>query len=261
MMRLGCLFAVLAACTNAPAPKSEPALGQPTMAATPVPAPGPDAQKLFEEALALRTNGDDGAAKDKLDLAIEASPAFALARLERADVLLALGGDGAAILADAKAAVDALPQNPRAQKTLAFALQETGDNDGALAAFERSLALRDDPSIRRKLAAVNARAGRKTVALGHWEALRDADPSDVGTHVELAQLYAELDRPGSAEQEFRAALALAPSNFALRRRFADWLEKQGKVRDAREERKRAEAADPTPTEQERRLRPLLPASR
>src|SRR4051794_28304556 len=73
-----------------------------------------DAHALFSEALRLRVAGDDGAAKLKLDEALLADGRLSLARLERADVLLATGGDATLALADAKTAASELPDNPRA---------------------------------------------------------------------------------------------------------------------------------------------------
>ncbi len=253
MRRVALLFFSVIACHAASSPVASAAAE--AKAAT---AP-PDAAALFSEALDLERSGNDLGAKAKLDAALRLAPSFALASLERADVLLALGHAGDAVL-DARRAAKALPHNPRAQEVLGQTLEDAGDLDGALAAYRQSVALRDDPKIRRRIAAIDTRQGRLALAAREWEALRDERPGDVSAHLELSALYQKLDRPASAKLEFQTLVALAPKNALFRQQFAKFLDAQGEWREARREWARAEALSPS-IKPSRKLRPLLPSRR
>lgn len=247
---LSCRHSEPSAPSTSNAPFAEPVPG---------PAASPGARALFDEALARRRSGDDAGARVALDLALREAPAFALASLERAELLLD-AGEVAAGASDAALAAAALPENPRAQRVLGRAREDAGDLPGAILAYTGSLAVRDDAPLRRRLAALLARAGRVEEATRLWEQLRAADARDPGAHLELAQLYERLDRPASAEAEYDAVLALTPANAVLHRRFADFLGREGKGAKARAERQKAEALAPSPHD-DRKLRPLQPSSR
>src|SRR5262249_2729069 len=80
------------------------------------PPKSPDLRAKFDEAVKLRGDGDPGAAKAKLDDVLASSPTFALAALERAELLVQLGTDAELAARDAQLAATQLPNNPRALK-------------------------------------------------------------------------------------------------------------------------------------------------
>lgn len=215
-----------------------------------------DARALLREARELREAGQTEAARERLDAALQRHPDEAEAALERAEVLLELGVDTPLAVADATKAAKTLASR-RAHFTLGKALSENGDLDGALAAFWRAMETpgpEDRVSIQRLEADLLARAGRMGPAIRAWEAVRDADPADVSARVELARLYEEDGRIDSAENEHRALVASQPTVPVHRRRYAAFLQRQGRSREAVAQLRAVEeeAQEPAP----RRLRTL-----
>ncbi len=255
MRRALCLVAFVVACHASPSGAPTAAQAEAALSVPPA-----DVSALFQEALQARKAGDDAAAKAKLDLVLRQEPGFALAALMRADVLIELGHAAQAV-GDANLAVKALPHNPRAWKVLGQTLEDAGRVDDAIAAYRKSVAIRDDEALRRRLASLDAREGRLGLAAREWESVRDGHPRDVAAHLELTALYEKLDLPASAEAEYRAVLALVPHNALFHRRFAQFLDRQGKAKAAREERAKADLLDPPAPRQTRHLRPLLPSRR
>lgn len=222
----------------------------------------PDAKGLFDAALALRKDGDGPGAIAKLDAALAQQPGFALAALERAELLLEAGEPGRAV-DDVKLAVENLPGNPRSQRALGRLCEDREDIACALSAYERSLAVREDPLVRRRHALLAGAAGDHAKAVESWEVLRVQDPSDVAARLELALAYDKADRPASAEAEFDALVTLAPGNVPIVRRFVEFLERQGKPAKARELIAKVEPAPAPagPAKGERRMRVLPRSSR
>lgn len=218
----------------------------------------PDVTRLFDEALAQLQAEEPGKARATLDAIIDSSPDFVLARLERGQLLVEAEDDAPLALADTTMAATVLADNPRAHLLHGQALEQSGDDAAAAAAYRRSLALRSEVTLRRRLAVVLERAGERQESIEVWETLRDETPDDVGVRLALAESYEKADRPASAEAEWSEIARLASSNSHLLRRFADFLDRQGKVRQAGEVRT---AADEQDAPQQRQLRPLLPSPR
>lgn len=223
------------------------------------PPPPPEVSRLFDEALVFMQRNENSKARATLDAVIEASPGFALAHLERAQLLVETGEDASLALLDASFAAQSLADNPRAQMLWGRTLEDSGDDAAASDAYRRAVTLRPEVASRRRLAVVLERAGKHQESVEVWEALRDESPEDVGARLALAEIYEKTDRPASAEAEWTEVAARSPSNAFLLRRFADFLERQGKLLEARETRAQADELD-APKEQ-RDLRPLLPSRR
>lgn len=239
----------------------------PTSAAQVQPTPAPtialngEVEALVERARVLRDEGAEEEARAVLDEALELSPGHPAASLERAELLVRSGEDPQAAAADAKAAAEAMPSEPRALRVLGQTLEETGDEAGAIDAYRRALLLAPDDFTQRRVAMLLTRAGRTDEAVLAWEAVRDAAPDDVGAWLELASLYEDADRPASARHAYESAVALAPENAVLHRRFADFLEREGLLAEARTHRAEADRLDPPDAPARRSLRPLLPSRR
>lgn len=217
-----------------------------------------EVRALLEEAIALRRKGDDTAALTRLDRLLAQAPGAALAAVERAEILIA-AGRGPQAEPDVQLAVKSLPDNPRAQRLLGQWLEESQDVEGALAAYARSLALRESPMVRRREALLLTRLGRHAEAVESWERICDVTGADAAAWYALAMAYDRADRPASAEAAFEKALSFAPDNPQLRRSFGEFLLRQGHPSRARLQLARAEKLS-GPRLGERRMREL-PASR
>lgn len=256
------LICALAACRHSGDERPVPTpAAQMQAAPTPAVAPNGEVEALVERARALREEGAEEEARAVLDEALALSPGHPAASLERAEVLVRSGDDPERAAADAKAAAEAMPSQPRALRVLGQALEETGNEAGAIDAYRRALALAPDDFTQRRVAMLLTRAGRTDEAVLAWEAVRDAAPDDVGAWLELASLYEEADRPASARHAYESAVALAPENSVLQRRFADFLEREGLLAEARAHRAEADRLDPPDAPERRSLRPLLPSKR
>lgn len=214
--------------------------------------------ELLEEARRQRSANRPDAALAVLDTLLKTFPAYPPANLERAEILLELGRLSGMALADAKVAAEAFPEEPRAALALSLAAAESGDLDLAIEALRRALAVQGKPdaALLRRRAGLLVRAGREEEAVRAWEALRDLEPGDPSPRVELAQLYEKVGRIASARKEHEAVLEALPTNAPLRRRYADFLERQGRLGKAKA--MRAEA-DRIAGVSQRKLRALPPS--
>lgn len=213
----------------------------------------------LEQVRALRAAGDLPGARQHLDRLLEGTPRNAAAAVERASVLVALGEDLDLALADAEQGVKALGTEARAFRVLAEVHEEREEAEPALAAYEKALALEENVTVRRRLGALHARQGRPEKAIRHWEAVRSAEPGEAGAYAELAALYEQAGRMASAEAAHRELLARTHPNALLLGRFADFLERQGKLPEARKVREEAQSL--APARSNRNLRPLPPSRR
>ena len=236
-----------------PAPTPTPSESAATAAALP-----DEVRTLLEEAIALRRKGDESAALTRLDRLLAQAPGAALAAVERAEIQIA-AGRAAQAESDVQLAVKSLPDNPRAQRLLGQWLEESQDVDGALAAYARSLAIRESPMVRRREALLLTRLGRHAEAVESWERICDVTGPDAAAWYALAMAYDRADRPASSEAAFEKALSFAPENPQIRRSFGDFLQRQGYPSRARLQLARAEKLS-APRAGVRRMRDL-PASR
>lgn len=250
MLRPALLLLLLGACASKPPPA-------PPAPKPPVVEQRSDVLARLDQVAQLREAGDDAQARTTLDELL-AQTSVPLAHLERAQLLLDEGSELTLALADARHAAQALFDNPRALRVLGQALEESGDLAGAVDAYAQSLERKDDPVLRRRQASLLARAGRTAAAVLAWERLRDEAPDDVGARLSLAELYEQVDRPASAEDEWTRVAALSSTNVHLLRRFAEFMKRQGKVEEAQAIEAQADELDPP---EDRQLRPLLPSKR
>ncbi len=185
---------------------------------------------------------------------VPASPEVAAA-MDRAERLLEDGRPSEAVV-DVKTAVESAPEDARSHRLFGLLLEAKDDAEGALAAYGRSLALREDAAVRRRAAQLAASLSQHDEAVEHWEAVCAAEPADVAARLSLAMAYERSDRPASAEGAYEQAVKLAPENPVIRRRFGAFLDGQGRPSRARAQRAVYEAPAAAPAKAMR----ALPAS-
>ena len=244
-LRLAILSAALA-CSSSPRPPPPPA-GPPP----------PSPEVLLEEAIALRSEGDLGAARAKLEAALAASPRADAVRNELVDLLLADGREldrAAEVLAGA----DATAAGPRLHLLAGRLAELQGDDARAAEAYARALTLGADAELRFHRALVLDRLGRADEALLELEALRAARPAAPGLALALSEHYESVGRLPEAAAELVRAAEAAPERAAGWDRLARFHARHGQEAEARaaEARARDVAAKP-----DRALRPLLPSRR
>jgi len=245
-------LAALAACSTPPPPLPPP----PEPPPAPAPAPVDAAAELLA-ARAARGAGDEAAARDHLERAVGADPTLMDARLDLAELLLERAADlprAEALLDEARALGG---PGAREERLRGAALEARGDEEGAVAAYERALARDADPDLLLRRAALLRRLGREEEAARAFEELERLRPNDLTAKVHLAELYERLGRAPEAEAELRALAGAAPQNPAPLRRLAAFYRRRGDARRA----KRAEADAARLAAPARALRPLPPSRR
>lgn len=238
------------------------ALAAAAPADTAAPRPPPPAGHLVAAALLAsareaRQAGDSAAEQDRLRKAVEADPGWDLPRLDLAELLLRVEGSGAA--ARALLEVPGLPEgNPRLPRLRGAAAEQLGAVAAAAEAYQRALALRDDPDLRLHRAVLLARSGDGAEALAEAERVRAVHPGELLARSLLADLYEQAGRRAEAAEELRWLVAAAPADPAPLLRMAAFLARGG---DAAGAAAAEEAARARNGRSARSLRPLLPDAR
>jgi len=138
-------------------------------------------------------------------------PDFVTARTSAATVLLSKGR-----AADAVAVLNAAPPgqrgSPQLLARLGSALRDSGDLQGAAAAFERARrAGNQNPDLFNDLGVVYARLGREAQARAMFDELLRRDPDAAGTWYNVGILELEHRRTDAAAGAFRRAVQADPS--------------------------------------------------
>lgn len=161
-----------------------------------------------------------------------ATPPDVVAVMTRAQQLIDDGRPSEAV-DDVKLVMERAPKDARSHRLFGLLMEARDDVAGALAAYGRSLALLEDAAVRRRAAQLATSLERHDEAVAHWEAVCAAEPSDLAARLSLAMAYEKADRPASAEVAYGQSVRMAPENPAIRRRFASFLEGQGRPSRAR----------------------------
>jgi bacteriophage N4 adsorption protein A len=116
------------------------------------------------------------------------------------------------------------------------------DAAGAIAAFERAVALRPDVDDLRRLAQLETEPAKRVDWL---EQAVDLAPSDAGTQAELGYAYARTGRAAASLEAFEKSMALDPTNTGVQVElgFAYW--RAGRTADAARVLEHAYQADPS----------------
>jgi serine/threonine-protein kinase len=109
-----------------------------------------------------------------------------------------------------RAAVASRPGSSQAHRMLGRALRDTGDADGALAAFRNAIALNPNRAGAKDLATVLAARGRLEEVRGVWQKILEGDPPNHDVWYGYAQLCAFL----GDEEAYRRACKALPARFA-----------------------------------------------
>jgi len=100
---------------------------------------------------------------------------------------------------------------------LGFCLEKLSDEDGAVAAYDRALAL--SPNLRNaheRLAAIHLKNDRLEAAISRYEHICFCESDDIGAALILANLYVRDHQYDTAVQKFEHALTLDPENWEAR---------------------------------------------
>ena len=212
------------------------ALGASPLAAQP--ASGPAAQRAaaegqFVRALTAHHLGDDAEAARLLDVVLRERPADAAVLDARAEVALALD-DAPDALYYAQQAAEHAPDEPSVHLRLGDALRQTGDDAGAVRAFDAARRLDPAaPSPLVSLADLHAETGDAEAEREALEALVRLGDTPAA-RLRLSVLYERAGETDRALDAARQAVRLAPGEDALQQRVT-----------ALEGRTHAEATPPT----------------
>jgi len=151
--------------------------------------------------------------------------------------LAALSWRQAAVYEDARTLwSDTLEKNPGAWiawNNLGLLLFQQGDEDAALAHYERAIELNPRyPEAQYNLGMVLARRGRLEEARRHLATSASLRPDNPGTRLQLGLVLARLDRLADSEKELRAAIDLSPASPDANLNLGVVLARQGRMSDA-----------------------------
>lgn len=194
----------------------------------------------FNAGVAAEAKGDGATAIVLLDRAQQTLPAWALPKLELAEVLLKEGGapDRALGLLDAAALLE--PQNPRLSHLRGLAWMEKGNAAGAEAAERTALTLRPEfPEAEGTLAQALWDQHKSDEALAHWHLLVEKQPLDTARRALFVDRLLDSGRSVDAEKELRLLAAEQPRNPVWHRRLARALAAEGLAAEAQAEQTRA----------------------
>ncbi len=122
----------------------------------------------------------------------------------------------------AAAASSAQPADPAGAFARAVALHQSGDVEGAVAAYEESLRLgADTPALHSNLGAAYARLGRLDAAIEQYQRALKADAGNVAIRRNLALAFYKAGRLTEAVAELEAILRAQPGNEAATLLLAD----------------------------------------
>ena len=155
-----------------------------------------------------------------------------------------LNGDVDGALADASAAVEAVPGHSNASALLASLYLRTGKPDKSIETLQVALANNpDNATIRSLLARVHTQTGDVDKAAKLYEEIVEQEPEDLGHRLRLAAFYTSQKNLDGAEAVLKAAvndIGSTESHLA----YSEFLAKNRSVRQAVEHLDEAIAAEP-----------------
>ncbi|MCK6570066.1 tetratricopeptide repeat protein [Myxococcota bacterium] len=177
----------------------------------------------------LAEDGQKLRALDEFKRAHASDPGHQDSAFGLAALLIDLGRAG-----EARPLLDALalqrPDDPRVQKLLAVARQETGDDGAALRALQAAAsAAPSDARTQAEFGAALARDGRYGDAAAALDVAARAHPEDALAQLRLGTALAQAGKHAEAETALRAAARLAPSEPRAWENLAVLQEERGDV--------------------------------
>jgi len=218
------------------------------------------AQDLYLQAVELDKTDDSEAGLRKtlglLDTALTLDPKYADAHILRARLLIALAGAYATNTAELRAgyaqaaaaastAVALAPGLARAHAELGFAKRSALDVTGAMAAYQRAIALNggDDAQVLRRYSRFLVELGRADEAVALAARGVALDPLDANSYSSQALVLFHARRYAEAAAAERRVLAMAPKRSQSQVTLGDCLLLLGQVREAQAEYAKAPADD------------------
>lgn len=182
----------------------------------------------LKRARGLVEAGDLPGAAQVLEKAVESFPAWGLAHVELAEVLMRAGlapeRQGAAL--DQARRLE--PQNPRAWVLSARWFEAQARPEAAIEACSRALELREDlPDTRLQLGLLLSAAGRDPEAIPLLKRSVEERPEERGARAHLAEACERTGDLACAEAELRALWRQSPANAVFARRLARFFERTG----------------------------------
>jgi len=173
-------------------------------------------QARLTRAVALSALGDPSA-EAEADRAVALAPLSSRAYLTRARVRRRLGRLRAA-QTDAEIARDLAPDDPAVWTFLGETRSRSGDTSGALADFDRALALGDEGPVRSARAASLLARGDASGAVRDWTAALAHDPQDAAAYLGRAAAFRALrqDDQAIADLEQAAGWSAGRSDLLFR---------------------------------------------
>jgi serine/threonine-protein kinase len=218
------------------------------------------AQDLYLQAVELDKTDDSEAGLRKtlglLDTALTLDPKYADAHILRARLLIALAGAYATNTTELRAgyaqaaaaaslAVALAPGLARAHAELGFARRSALDVTGAMAAYQRAIALNggDDAQVLRRYSRFLVELGRADEAVALAARGVALDPLDANSYSSQALVLFHARRYAEAAAAERRVLAMAPKRSQSQVTLGDCLLLLGQIREAQAEYAKAPADD------------------
>ena len=150
-----------------------------------------------------------------------------------------------AAIRDARARVNANPQDPLAHLQLADALATAKQFDTAFNEYEQAIRLNPQtPDAYRRAGETAERAGNFDRALKYYDLGHKAIPNDIGLLLGLGDMQLRAKRYEDARASFEQAMRLDPGNAQAVWRMGEYYRALGKLAEALREYTRALAIDP-----------------
>lgn len=191
------------------------------------------AQQLFVRGLTRAQVDDYAAAIAAYEKALEHAPDAAAILSALADAHNQQG-DRSSALFYARRALDLAPATPSYALQLAALHRDAGETQEAIDVYTRLLERRPQhPGALRALAEAHAEAGATGEAIDAYERWRRAapTPSEDGLTALLA-LYRQMGDAAGVEQTLRTLVDRAPQDLSYRRQLAQWYADQDRPQDA-----------------------------
>jgi protein O-mannosyl-transferase len=136
------------------------------------------------------------------------------------------------------------PDSYIAHANLGNAHRRAGRDDEAIAAFEKSLAIRPHPRTLSNLGAVHRKQGKIDASLAAYGRALEIDANSKEAHFGLGIVLAGQGKLAEAEREYRRAVEIDPSYGEAHTNLGSLLLKRGRTAEAEQEYRLALAADP-----------------
>jgi tetratricopeptide (TPR) repeat protein len=216
---------------------------------------GAEARGAFARGMAAINAGHVDVAREAFARAAELAPEWGLAFLEWGIVEAAVDPKSALALECLKKAAVLSPGNPRVHYQLGLLYEQQARLADAVRELKSALALRSTMrDARYRLAQVLLLAEAREEALTMFQSLITEEPGHTGALTAIAELYEHGGKLTEAEEALLSLTRLQPQVAYHRYRLAQFYERTGNVKKAKQAFAQAEALDPRPKRTMRQLK-------